>query len=328
MTVAGNGTQPGATPAGGGCYARTAPALAILLGSSVWGLAWYPYRVLQLWGVDAVSSQACTALIALLFLGVIYRRSFASLTWSWLLPGVALAGGITNVAFVWGTTHGHVMRVLLLFYLTPVWTALFAHWVLGERLTARGAALIVLALGGAGLMLWSPAMGWPVPNNAAEWAGTVAGAAFAMNNVLFRRISQSLPDVRPGMRSWVLYLGCLAAGLLMLPFDGGLASGAAAVTALTTDMPAAAVAVALGCAVAVTNVIVQFGLERVPANRAALIMLFEIVVAALSSWWLASEGMGAREIAGGLCIVAAGALAGILPEPKRCKSATAGDAMV
>ena len=117
-------------------------------------------------------------------------------------------------------------------------------------------------------------------------------------------------------------------GLLVMPFDGGVQSGHAAISALASDAGAASVALALGCTIALTNVIVQFGLARVPANQAALIMLFEIVVAAISSWWLASEGLGAREIAGGLCIVAAGVLSGILPDPGRCKSATAGDAMV
>ncbi|CFB63757.1 DMT family transporter [Pandoraea apista] len=328
MTVAGNGAHGPESTAGASLRTRAAPALAILIGSSVWGLAWFPYRVLAQWGVAAVPAQICTGSIALLLLTLVYRRSLGTLRWSWLLVGVAFAGGTTNVAFVWGTTHGHVMRVLLLFYLTPVWTALFAHWLLGERVGMRGASLIALALGGAGLMLWSPELGWPVPNNPGEWAGAIAGAAFALNNVLLRRVSQALPDVRAEMRSWTLYLGCVVGGLLVLPFDGGAEAGRATVSVLTSSMSAAAVALALGCTIAVTNVIVQFGLARVPANQAALIMLFEIVVAAVSSWWLASEGLGVREIAGGLCIVAAGVLSGLLPDSGRCKSATAGDAMV
>ena len=328
MTVAGNGAHGPASTASALLRVRAAPALAILMGSSVWGLAWFPYRMLAQWGVAAVPAQIGTASVALLLLTLVYRRSLGTLRWSWLLAGVGFAGGATNVAFVWGTTHGHVMRVLLLFYLTPVWTALFAHWLLGERVGVRGVGLIALALGGAGLMLWSPALGWPLPNNPGEWAGAVAGAAFALNNVLLRRVSQAMPDVRAEMRSWTLYLGCVVGGLLVLPFDGGADTGRAAVSALTSGTAAAAVALALGCAIALTNVVVQFGLARVPANQAALIMLFEIVVAAISSWWLASEGLGVRDIAGGLCIVAADVLSGILPDSGRCKCATARDAMV
>ena len=225
MTVAGNGAHGPASTSGVSLRTRAAPALAILIGSSVWGLAWFPYRVLAQWGVAAIPAQICTAGVALLLLTLVYRRSLDTLRWSWLLVGVAFAGGTTNVAFVWGTTHGHVMRVLLLFYLTPVWTALFAHWLLGERVGLRGGGLIALALGGAGLMLWSPELGWPVPNNAGEWAGAVAGAAFALNNVLLRRVSQALPDVRAEMRSWTLYLGCVVGGGIGAAIGASIPSG-------------------------------------------------------------------------------------------------------
>jgi hypothetical protein len=47
---------------------------------------------------------------------------------------------------------------------------------------------------------------------------------------------------------------------------------------------------------------------RIPANRASIIMLFEIVVTALSAWLLAGETPGPREWAGGACIVLASAL--------------------
>ena len=50
---------------------------------------------------------------------------------------------------------------------------------------------------------------------------------------------------------------------------------------------------------------VQYGLAHVPANRAVVILLSELVVAALSSRWLAGEIMDAREWIGGAMIVAA-----------------------
>jgi drug/metabolite transporter (DMT)-like permease len=54
---------------------------------------------------------------------------------------------------------------------------------------------------------------------------------------------------------------------------------------------------------------VQHGLPHVPANRASLIMLFEIVVTALSAWLLASEAPSMREWLGGGCIVLSTVLA-------------------
>jgi drug/metabolite transporter (DMT)-like permease len=50
---------------------------------------------------------------------------------------------------------------------------------------------------------------------------------------------------------------------------------------------------------------VQFGLTRIPAGRAVVILLSELVVAAIAAWWLADETMGPREWLGGALIVAA-----------------------
>ncbi|MEI7432464.1 MAG: EamA family transporter, partial [Betaproteobacteria bacterium] len=53
---------------------------------------------------------------------------------------------------------------------------------------------------------------------------------------------------------------------------------------------------------------VQYGLARVPSNRAIVIMLSEVGFAALSSWLLAGEALGLQELMGGALIVAAGTL--------------------
>jgi len=66
----------------------------------------------------------------------------------------------------------------------------------------------------------------------------------------------------------------------------------------------------LGIVLASNNMLVQIGLAKVPANRASIIMLFELVVTALSAWLFAGEVPGAREWAGGACIVAACVLSG------------------
>ena len=55
----------------------------------------------------------------------------------------------------------------------------------------------------------------------------------------------------------------------------------------------------------IINVVVQYGLSNLPANRAIVIMLTEVGIAALSAWWLAGESFGSREALGGAMIIAA-----------------------
>ena len=138
-----------------------------------------------------------------------FNRAFGGLAGAaaLLLPALALAAGITNLGFVWGAIHGQVMRVLLLFYLTPAWTALFAHFILHERLTWAGAGLAALSLAGAMTMLWSPQLGIPLPGNLAEWAGLAGGMGFAMSNVLILKTSRVLPDMKPEMRTATIFGG-------------------------------------------------------------------------------------------------------------------------
>jgi drug/metabolite transporter (DMT)-like permease len=274
-----------------------------MTGASVWGLVWYPLRMLAALGVTGTAASALTSGAGCLFVLLVRRSAIATVKWHWLLLALALAAGVTNIGFVWGSIHGEVMRVLLLFYLTPAWTAVFAHFILRERLTWSGAALSALSLAGAMMMLWSPQLGIPVPGNLAEWAGLAGGMGFALCNVLIVKTSRVLPDMKPEMRTAVIFGGAALFGAFASLFEAmpappmGAHLGTAALLVL-----------GLGFVLASNNMLVQYGLSRVPANRASIIMLFEIVITALSAWLFAGETPGPREWAGGACIVLASAL--------------------
>jgi drug/metabolite transporter (DMT)-like permease len=297
-------------------------SLSILLGASVWGIAWFPYRLLNGWGLGGMSAAALVSCTAALISLIAFRRQLSGMRASWLFVAIGLAAGVTNAGFVWGSVNGHVMRVLLLFYLTPVWTALFARIFLGERLSAAGLLLVALALFGAGLMLWTPEVGVPLPGNAAEWSGLVGGMGFAVNNVLSRRAGQRFPDMDARLRTVVVYVGCTVVGVPCALFlEAGnvvLAPGA--------TVSAGMLVLGLAAVLVVSNSVVQYGLQRLPANRVSLLMLFEIVVAAVSAWWLATETLSWKEAGGGLCIVAAGALSGLVHRTPRASASEACEA--
>ena len=309
MTTIASSAPSSGTPADSAAHnePQWAAALFILLGASVWGISWYPYRLLAGWGLGSMLASSMTGAAAAVLAAVVLRRHFPTFQWSWVIPALGLAAGITNAGFVWGTVHGTVMRVLLLFYLTPVWTALLARLWLHERLGWRGGVLLALALSGAVMMLWSGEAGTPWPGSAAEWAGLIAGLAFACNNVLSRLAGQRHPTMRPEMRTVVVFTGCALVGFpAALLFDG-----VHAVPAALSQGSTWLLLVGMACVLVCGNAMVQRGLQRLPANRAALLMLFEIVVAAVSSALLTAERLSPQEMAGGACIILAGALSGL-----------------
>jgi len=282
---------------GSGKKEKRAAVASLLTGALIWGVIWYPYRILRDAGIDGVVASAATYAVAFVLGLIIFRRSLTRLTPSWTLLWLALASAGCNLGYVLATLNGEVMRVLLLFYLAPLWTVLLARLLLGERLNRAGACVIALALAGAATMLWQTAVGWPVPRDVADWFGLGAGFSFALFNVL----SLYADDISIENKSVVSFAGVVAVGTALI-----LAGGAPRPT-----VNAASVWLLLaliGVVLLFVNLVVQYGLARVAANRAIVIMLSEVGFAALSSWLLAGELLGLREWIGGAMIVAAAIL--------------------
>lgn len=281
---------------------------ALLTGALIWGVIWYPYRVLAEWGVGGVAATALTYLVAL---GLAFAMFWTRLPRFWpsgRLLAIALAAGGCNVGYVLATLHGEVIRVLLLFYLAPLWTILLARVLLGERLHRIGVLVVALSLAGAATMLWHPELGWPWPDNAAEWTGMLAGFLFALSNVLIRHVDELSIE----LKSTAVCGGAVLIGAILLA--GGwvdLPVPAADVSWITIAVLIAVIGVVL----LVINLVVQYGLMHTPANRAIVILLSELVFAAFSAWWLAGESMGAREWLGGVMIAGASLLSARMEKP-------------
>lgn len=278
----------------------------LLTGAIVWGLVWYPYRILAEAGVSGLVATTLTYLVAAAGLLPLWWRVRRPVPRIGLLVLIGLSAAVCNLGYVLAMLAGEVMRVLLLFYLSPLWTVALARLLLGERVDRAGAAVMALAFAGAVAMLWRPAAGWPLPAVAAEWIGLAAGFFFALTNVLARK----LQDLPIETKSLAVFAGVVALGALAL----GVAPAPAA--ALPTA-PAWGLIVLVGLVLLSVNFAVLHGLAHMPANRAIVIFLFELVVAAVSSWLLAGEAMGAREWLGATMIVAASLFSGRVGRPAR-----------
>ena len=274
-----------------------APVAALFAGAIVWGLIWYPYRLIEAAGISGLLATTLTYAVALLLGLVLFRRHLRGARVDRWLVAIAVASAGCNLGYVLAVLHGEVMRVLLLFYVAPLWTVLLARLLLDERLTRAGLVVVALSLAGATIMLWDPAAGLPWPRQGAEWLGLAAGFLFALSNVLIRRADH----YGIALKSTAVF-----AGIVVIGMAGTILVEPAAIRAVPTLSDRGWVLLlAVGVVLLVINPVVQYGLARVAAGRAIVIFLFELVVAALASWYLAGETMGAREWLGGALIVAA-----------------------
>jgi drug/metabolite transporter (DMT)-like permease len=224
----------------------------------------------------------------------------------WVL---VIASGATNAAFNWAVTVGDVVRVILLFYLMPVWAVLLARVLLQERLTRASAARLARGVVGAAIVLWpgkGPAHGAPVAAVAStllpDTLAVAGGFFFALNNVMLRRHA-----AEPGeARALAMFVGgaLVAAALAATLVQAGLARWPPA-----PDVPWLAGVAGMAVLFLVGNLALQVGASRLPAQVTAVVMLTEIVFASASALLLGGGTATARMALGGALIVASAALA-------------------
>ncbi len=284
------------------------PLIGVLSGALVWGLIWYPYRALQEAGLSGAMATLITYLLAMLFGAFMLPRVWRERsTFGWWALVLVLSAGWANFGYVLGMLHGEVMRVLLLFYLAPVWTILFSFWLLDEKLDRYGYSVVALSFGGALVMLWKPGLGLPLPHNLSDWFGLTAGMGFALSNVTSRRATHLSVEVK----SFSLWLGTAALTMPYLLWQGGIGGQVASISVQSWLMLAV-----MGCVLCGISFAVQYGIAHMPANRAVVLFLFELVIAAVSSYYLAGEAMDVRDWIGAALIVSASLLSGKLCSDK------------
>ncbi len=294
------------------------PALALVLNAMVWGCAWWPFRQLEHLGLHPLWA---TVLVYGVAVGVIIsarpkapRQLLRTPELWWLL----LAAGTTNATFNWAIVIGDVVRVILLFYLMPLWTVLLARLLLHEPLTPGGALRVAVSLAGAATVLWPEGRsGWaavPLPRTLPDWLGVAGGFSFALNNVLLKRASRWPEE---GRAVAMFGGGMVVAGVLAttLAAQGMLAWPTAPAPGWVLGV------LALAAMFLVGNLSLQFAAPRLRANVTSVVMLTEVLFASGSAVAFGGGTVTPRLLMGGGLIVAA-ALLSVFEPPQAATAET------
>jgi drug/metabolite transporter (DMT)-like permease len=276
----------------------------LLFGAVCWGVIWYPYRIMAEAGVSGVASSFYTYCIAIVLGSLLFAKHWRGIL---TLPKSAIwlciVAGFTNLSYVLAVIDGEVMRVMLLFYLSPLWTLILARYWLKEPLTIMGLLAIFIAMVGAYIMLANPfsanANHWPLPQNKAEWLALGAGIGFSLTNVITRK-SVHLSLAAKSMLVWV---GVAGMALMLMPFISEQIPSPFFFNATHWWMM-----LLIALLLMAATLLVQYGVTKIAAMRASVLFLFELVVAAIASYYWANESMTVNEWIGGMFIIAAGLL--------------------
>ena len=283
--------------------ASAAPVLALMVNAFVWGVSWWPFRHLQAMGLHPLWATVQIYVLSALAI-IAWRPGSLPQLWRhrplWL---IFLASGATNATFNWAVSIGDVVRVVLLFYLMPLWSLLLARVLLKEKLTRSSVARVAMALAGAALVLshGEPATGGAGHRVAVlpDVLAILGGFAFALNNVMLRRESAQPEEGR----ALAMFLGGAAvAGVTATILSMGGTAGVSWPLGLNAWLVPA-----LGLAIAfmVSNLCLQYGAARLSAAVTAVVMPCEVLFAALTAVWWGGATLHPSVLVGGALILAA-----------------------
>ncbi len=270
--------------------------VTILLGSSIlWGLSWLPLKAINVMGIDGIVLIFAAYGILALILGPLLLKQFS--IWrehKKVMILIALFGGGANLAFTYALINGEVIRVMVLFYLLPVWGVAGGRLFLKEEIDRWRYLGVFLAISGAFFILG----GFEVLNAPPSWIDLIAlvsGLFFAMNNLLFRA-AQAIPV---SSKIGSMFVGCFSmAGLFLF----------AGIEQFPVDITENAW-VMLGLYaifwLLLANIGSQWSVTHMEAGRSSIIMIMELIAAVVSATFIANETMTQLEYMGGALIMAA-----------------------
>jgi drug/metabolite transporter (DMT)-like permease len=279
-----------------------AAVLALLFNAFTWGLSWWPLRALQARGLHPLWATALTYAVVVCALLLARPATLGTVLRTRSLWVLLLASGFTNATFNWGVTTGDVVRVVLLFYLMPLWTVLLARWLLHEPLTAGVSWRAGLAVAGALVVLWPAGGGLPWPRDGSDWLGLAGGVAFALNNVMLRREAAR----EPAARALAMFCGGSLIGAATALAAAGIGVPTPTWDAATAWLP---LVLLLSLWFMASNLALQYGAARLRASTTSVVMISEVLFASASALALGAATLQAQTLLGGLLIAAAALLA-------------------
>ena len=276
-------------------------ASAVTLATGTfWGVYWLPVRLLAemgltgAWGTLAITLAAAGALFPF---ALANRRRLATAD-PLALASIAL-GGAAFALYSVGFLYGRVAIIILLWFLSPVWSTLIGRYLMGWPTPRLRGAAIVVGLAGLVAMLGADGQA-PWPRSLGEWMSLVGGVLWSFSTTGIRTKS----DVDPASAAFVFALGAAFATLVLAPLLGPLPR-------LVTHDAADAIGLALvtgalwwGASIAG----LMWATVRLDPARVAILLMTEVLAGALSAAVLANERLRDAEMLGGALVLIAGVL--------------------
>ena len=209
---------------------------------------------------------------------------------------LAVVGGWATASLGSARAIGDVVRVMFLFYLSPVWSVLGGWLFLKERIPLTRWLAVAAAIVGLWMVLGGPGLdgGAALAFTWVDALSLSAGFAFAANNVIARAAHR----VPLRTKTFCVFIGC---GLLSALATG---LGGQTLPSIGPLMWLALLAYGFGWMLLAT-VTWQYGVSHLESSRAGVILLAELVVSVGTAIAFGGESLTPLGWAGGALIATA-----------------------
>jgi drug/metabolite transporter (DMT)-like permease len=275
------------------------PSVALTCGAALWGLYWIPIRGIEQAGVAAIwTGPAIFAASTLLFIPLLLLR-FGNFVAHWrhiLFPG--LLAGFAFALYIASLNLTDVVRAILLFYLSPLWSTLLGMLLLQERLSGNRVVALVLAFCGLYIVLVVE-NGLPWPRNTGDWFALLSGLCWSIATVkLFQ------DGTRLVVEKVITFVVCaLFMSLLLVLWQQGDLGGMPDLATLRAAWHWLLLIAVLMLPITWLTI---WPATMLSPGRVGMLLLAEVLVGVTSAALLLDEPFGMRELAGAVLIVTAG----------------------
>lgn len=274
-------------------------SLACAYSGVAWGLFWIPLRGMDRAGMtDAWATVMFYGVPLLLFFPWIFVNWRRILRCGWKMQWIGITTGIALAFYSNALLYTEVVRALVIYYTTPVWSLLLARIVLGETVTTARVLAIFLGLAGM-LVMFGIDLGFPWPKNIGDWMALIAAMGWAVAAVLLRQ--------EDGSRSveicsvYFIY-GVIAAVIMALsPMAGDIEipQWSVVLEVLPWAIPIAIIVIPGAYAA-------YWGAPHLNPGVVGLLFMTELSVGGITAALWANEPLGPRELTGIALITLAG----------------------
>ena len=286
-------------------------AIALAISAGAWGIYWLPQRTLEAGGLTGGWGTIAQMVIGvLLLLPIALWRIYKKKGSGFELPltGLLVGGGFICYALSFLLTD--VIRALILFYMTPIWTTIFEILFLKKRPGLERVLTLSLALGGLWIVFSKQTI-IPLPENSGDWLALAGGALFSAGLVRLELIKTD--GVFPIIFSFFFFgsIFNIVAGFLLKEYLGPVPPIEAFVS-----MALFLIIISVFYFIP-TGIVIFWSPSKLGAGLCSILFLSEIVVGVITSSILTNEPFGWREITGSTLIVVGGVLAVVLAPNKK-----------